>query len=367
MAKKIFIAATYQNVGKTTFSLGLIACLQKRFKHIGFIKPIGQRYLIEHGYKVDEDSILIEKLFGVCREEDIKDISPIAVERGFTENYIDGIEKQDYASEIIRSYKKISQDKELVIVEGTGHAGVGSVFDLSNADVAKLLGARVILIAPGGIGRPIDEVLLNKALFDRIGVRLAGVVVNKVLSEKFNKVNQLVRDGFKRFGIPVIAVLPYQKRLDIPTVREIADELNVPLICGEKNLDLSVDKILIGAMEVKEALKYLENNTLIIIPTDRLDLLNAVIKMQKVYKKQFMNKLSGVVLTGDVEPHKGIIRELQKLEVPTLLLRMDTYTATKRISNIVVKIKPEDKDKIRLVIDMVEKYTDFDLILKNLT
>ena len=60
MAKKIFIAATQQNDGKTTVSLGLIAALKKHFDRIGFIKPIGQRYLMEQGYKVDEDSVLIE-------------------------------------------------------------------------------------------------------------------------------------------------------------------------------------------------------------------------------------------------------------------------------------------------------------------
>jgi BioD-like phosphotransacetylase family protein len=367
MAKKIFIAATYQNMGKTTFSLGLLACMQKRFEKIGFIKPIGQRYLMEQGYKVDEDSVLIEKVFNVCSSQDIKSLSPIAVEKGFTENYIDGISKNDYAEEIRSAFKKVAKDKDLVIIEGTGHAGVGSVFDLSNAAVAKLLNARVILIAPGGVGRPIDEVLLNKALFDKAGVKLAGVIVNKVLSEKFNKVNKLVRAGFKKRGIPVIGVIPYQKRLDIPTVRAIMEELNVPVICGEKNLDSSVDKILIGAMEVKDALRYFENNTLIILPSDRIDLLMAVIKIQKEFKPQFINKISGVVLTGDLEPTRGILNMLTKLEIPTLAVRTDTYTATKRISNIIVKIKPEDTEKIRLIVNMVEKYVDFDLIMKNLT
>ena len=367
MAKKIFIAATYQNVGKTTFSLGLLALMQRKFKRIGFIKPIGQRYLMEQGYKVDEDSVLIDRVFNVCDINDIKDLSPIAVEKGFTEKYIDGGDRQNYAGDIKNSFRKISRDKDLVIIEGTGHAGVGSVFDLSNAIVARLLGARVILIAPGGVGRPIDEVLLNKALFDKIGVRLAGVVVNKVHSEKFNKVNKLVRAGFRKQGIPVIGVMPYQKRLDIPTVREIAEELNVPLICGEKSLDASVDKILIGAMEVKDALRYFENNTLVIIPADRVDLLTAVINIQKEHRDRHINKISGIVLTGDLDPNPRIISQLAGLGIPTLAIRTDTYTATKKISNMVVKIKPEDTEKIRLIINMVEKYCDFEQIQKNLT
>ena len=65
MATKIFIAAPQQNDGKTTISLGLRAAFKTRFGRIGFIKPIGQRYLMEQGYKVDEDSVLIEEVFGI--------------------------------------------------------------------------------------------------------------------------------------------------------------------------------------------------------------------------------------------------------------------------------------------------------------
>ncbi|MFH1791976.1 MAG: AAA family ATPase [Candidatus Omnitrophota bacterium] len=367
MAKKIFIAATLQNVGKTTFSLGLFACMQKIFKNIGFIKPIGQRYLMEQGYKVDEDSVLIEKVFDVCGGVNIKDLSPIAVEKGFTEKYIEGHFKGDYSRDIMRSYNKVAKNRDLVIIEGTGHAGVGSVFDLSNATVAKLLGARVILIAPGGVGRPIDEVMLNKAVFDRAGVKIAGVVVNKVLADKFNKINKYVRAGFKRLNVPVIGVMPYQRRLDLPTTREIAEELKVPLLCGHENLDQSVDKIVIGAMELRSCLRYVDNNTLVITPADRWDIIEGVIDVQRKHKSGHVNKISGVVFTGDTETDAGLMRKLEALRIPVLAIKTDTYTAAKRINNIVVKTKPADMEKIRLIVNMVERYVDFDMIRKNLT
>lgn len=364
MAKKIFIAATLQNVGKTTFSLGLIAALKKRFTRIGFIKPIGQRYLMEQGYKVDEDSVLIEKVYGIGANISIKDLSPIAVEKGFTERYIQGLHIANYSKIILESYRRVARDNDLVIIEGTGHAGVGSVFDLSNATVARLLGARVILIAPGGIGRPIDEAMLNKALFDRIGVRIAGVVVNKVIPEKFNKINKFIRAGFKRKNIPVIGVMPYQRRLDLPTVREIMEELKVELLCGEKNVDVPVDNILIGAMEVRDALKYVKNNSLLITPGDRTDLLMAACELQR--RSRGIIKVAGVVLTGDFATNPRIINSLAHLDIPTLEMKIDTFSAAKNISNIVVKVKPEDTEKIRLIINMVEKYADLDMIFKNL-
>ena len=94
-----------------------------------------------------------------------------------------------------------------MLIEGTGHAGVGSVFDLSNAAVAKLLGAQVIIVTCGGIGRPIDEVMLNKAVFDSYGVDLLGVIINKVSPEKTEKISRFVRLGFQKKGIEVFGII----------------------------------------------------------------------------------------------------------------------------------------------------------------
>lgn len=41
---RIFIAATEQDTGKTTTSLGLYSALGSRFSNIGYIKPVGQRF-----------------------------------------------------------------------------------------------------------------------------------------------------------------------------------------------------------------------------------------------------------------------------------------------------------------------------------
>ena len=223
--KRIFIAATRQNDGKTTVSLGLIAALQKRHDSIGFIKPIGQRYLIENGLKVDEDSILIESLCNL--DSDLKDMSPIAVEKGFTEQYITHPRKTALEKRIKTAFNNVSRDKDVVVIEGTGHAGVGSCFDLSNAFVANMLGSKVVLISSGGIGRPIDEILLNAALFEKMGVGIAGVIINKVMDEKYARVSRLVRKGLKRKGIDVIGVMPFQKTLSSPTIGEISEELKI--------------------------------------------------------------------------------------------------------------------------------------------
>jgi len=361
--RRIFISATGQNAGKTTFSLGLMAALLEKFKNVGFVKPIGQRYIMEQGFKVDEDSVLIERIYGISRGLSIKDLSPVAVERGFTERYIEGQAKINYSKSILDSFDKVAEGKDLVIIEGTGHAGVGSCFDLSNATVAKLLKSKVIILTPGGIGRPIDEAMLNKPLFDKEGVEIAGVVVNKVLPQKFSKVTRYIKMGFERKKIPVLGIMPYQKRLDLPTMREIHEELNVKLLCGEKYLENTVDRILIGAMEVKAALGYIENNSLIITPFDRTDMIRAIIDVQRGKMKTGLN-ISGLILSGGKEPPKKICTLLGNNRIPTFLSEGDTYSVAARVHSMKIKIKPEDKNKIDIIIEMVKKYVDMEKIVE---
>ena len=361
--KRIFIAATLQNEGKTTFSVGLIAALVKRFKKIGFIKPIGQRYLMEQGFKVDEDSVLIDKIFNISRKHSIKDLSPIAVEKGFTEKYIEGKTRGNYRKDIIKSFNKVAEDSDFIIIEGTGHAGVGSVFDLSNATVARLLNARVVLLAPGGVGRPIDEAMLNRSLFDRERVRLAGVVVNKVRPGKFAKINKYVRMGFEKKKTPVLGVMPYQKRLALPTIREILEELKIELLCGKNYLDHSVDRILVGAMRVKDAIRYVVDNSLMITGFDRTDIIEAIIELVSNDKSNKC-RISGLVISGGHKPEPEIIDKLEACGIPTLLSEKDTYAIASDINNIKVKIKPEDKKKIDIIVKMVERYVDIDRIVE---
>ncbi|MFH0838894.1 MAG: AAA family ATPase [Candidatus Omnitrophota bacterium] len=363
MAKKLFIAATMQNDGKTTVSLGLIAALKKYFKRIGFIKPIGQRYLIEQGYKVDEDSVLIEDIFGI--KTNIKDMSPIAIEKGFTEKYINKPNKKALITQIEKSFEKVSKNRDLVIIEGTGHAGVGSVFDLSNATVAKLLGAKVIIVSSGGIGRPIDEIILNQALFEKEGVEILGVIINKVLPEKIDKVNYFVRKGFLRKGLRVLGVLPYNPFLTAPTMKQLKEELHLQILSGEDNLKRTVKKIIVGAMEPHDAINYIEDKSLIITPGDREDIILTALSVHTIGLKKRL-QISGIILSGGIMPNTTIMQLVKNSGIPVLLSQKDTYAVASDVHDLRVKISPEDKQKAKIVMDLVGRHVDIKEILKQL-
>ncbi|MFC1631774.1 phosphotransacetylase family protein [Candidatus Omnitrophota bacterium] len=361
--RRIFISATGQNDGKTMVSLGLICAFKERFEQVGFIKPVGQRYLIVKNEKVDEDSVLIER---ICQIEcAIKDMSPIAIERGFTQKYILNGGKEELVQRIKSSFAAVAKDKELVVIEGTGHAGVGSVFDLSNATVARMLDSKVIIVSSGGIGRPIDQIMLNAALFEKAGVEIAGVIINKVNPEKYDKVNRIVRKGLNNKGLRVLGVVPYKRMLAAPTVKQILEELDLKLLSKQAQLEKGIGNILVGAMGPHEAMKYFSDGNLIITPGDREDMISAVVGFQTNQVAAGV-KISGIILTGGITPNKDIVDLVKGAQIPLLLARADTYSVASAIHDLTVKVRPEDTEKVRIIKELVENYIDLDGLIKQL-
>src|SRR6202040_2639328 len=176
---------------KTTTSLGLISALQTYFPRIGYIKPVGQRFVEIEEQKIDEDTVLMDAVYRM--DCPLVDMSPIAVEPDFARKYLQSSNNDALDKKIQKAFDRVSWEKDFVLCEGSGHAGVGAVFDLSNAQVAKILGCKVIIVSQGGIGKPIDEVALNQALFEKEGVEIIGVILNKVLGTKIDYVTEFAR------------------------------------------------------------------------------------------------------------------------------------------------------------------------------
>ena len=362
--KRIFIAATRQNDGKTTISLGLIMAFKKMLKSVGFIKPVGQRYVLEHGYKVDEDSVLIEKVCGM--RGSIKDMSPVAIDRGFTENYIKKGDHRKLVDSIIASFERISKRKDMVVIEGTGHAGVGSIFDLSNAKVANILDAKVIIVASGGIGKPMDEIELNMALFEKEGVEVVGVIINKVMVSKYKRIKNILKLGLKKKGIDILGVIPYTPKLSNPTIRNIIEETDMKLISKKTGLTNVVRNVFIGAMEPHDALDYIETESLLITPGDREDIIMTVLTAHLLKKPKRKISISGIILTGGIVPNEKIMRLIEGANIPVLLSKEHTYKAASEIHDLAVKTRPQDKEKIKIAEKLVMDYVDTRRILEKL-
>ena len=121
-------------------------------------------------------------------------MSPVHIPRGFTKAYIAGKVVEDLGARIHAAHREFA-DHDVLLIEGTGHAGVGAVIGLSNAVVAAMLGAPAVIVSEGGVGRPIDEIVLNAAHFPAYGVRVAGAIVNKVRVDEQPGIEDTLRAG----------------------------------------------------------------------------------------------------------------------------------------------------------------------------
>lgn len=356
---RVFIAATRQDDGKTTTSLGLLGLLRKRIGRIGYIKPVGQRTVDVGGMQIDEDSVLINDTYNPGLP--LEAMSPIAVEPHFTRNYLDAPDPEPLESRVIHAFNRAAWEQDFVIIEGTGHAGVGSVFDMSNARVAELLRSRVIIVSQGGVGKPIDEISLNLALFRQRGVEVLGVILNKVIPERIADLRPYAEKGLARLGLPLLGIIPLNLELRKPTINQIKQELGGEWLAGAKFHRRRINRMVIGAASSRHAEMYFEPDSLIITAGDREDLILAILGGAGDGTGA---KIGGVVLTQGLLPQTGLLKVMQSKAIPFISVKQDSYTAATRIHEMTVKTEPGDKQKIELIQHLIESHVDIPRIIE---
>lgn len=359
--KRVFVAATRMNDGKTTTCLGLFAALQSLFPRVGFIKPIGQRFINVQGYQVDEDSYLLDTIYNV--HVPLESMSPVTIDGTFTRRYLKDPDTMlaELEDKICRAFDRVSWEKDFTLIEGTGHAGVGSVFDLSNARVARLLKAKVILVSPGGIGRPIDEIALNKALFDKAGVEVIGAILNKVELDKISIIQEYAGLGLQRLGVPLLGVLPIQKMLSRPSLSQIAEEIEGVWLNGKATAGKQrAERVVVGAMTAKRVIDYLQPGVVIITPGDRDDIILAAISSARISGEK---TIAGLILTDDTPPHPKLLELLAQTEIPVIAARQESFTITSKIHDMTVKTQPQDTDKIPVIKKMITDHIDLNRLV----
>ena len=282
--RQLYLAATGMNRGKTTVALGLLAALLDRGLDIGFIKPVGQRYAIVDGQPADEDAILMRSALGLQRSAQDDEPGPHSARlhqglhpgRGHA---------RSRAAASDKSHSSVAQKHDLLLIEGTGHAGVGSVVGLSNAQVARMLRAPAAIVAEAGVGRPIDEIVLNRALFARHGVEVVGAIVNKVDADAHPTLPDVLRDGLAKHGIELLGMLPYRPLLSNPTLSMLVEQVKGEILNQGEDLDRVIEHVAIGAMQPRHLMERVGPGSLLIVPSDRTDVIHAIVAANRASRE----------------------------------------------------------------------------------
>ena len=359
--KNIFVAATGQHVGKTTTTLGLTAAYQNRGLNVGYCKPVGQKFLDIQNLRVDKDAVLFADLLGLELVPEIH--SPVILGSGATAKYLDDPDLIDLTQVIQDASYQLLQRHEVTVYEGTGHPGVGSVADVSNADVAKAIDAGVIMVVEGGIGNTIDTLNMSLALFREQNVPVIGVIINKILEHKMDKVVSYVSKKLDRMGLPLLGAIPYDQVLAYPVCRTVAEALNGTVTHNHERLDNIVVDVLPGSLMDVDELGDLTNLLLIVSPRQIERAINRIDSLIRIFNiKDF--PLSAIICTGK-EPLKAeTIEYIERHELPLIRTHLDTYGSYLKIKRIEVKINQSTPWKVARAIQLVEENVDMDLIVQ---
>lgn len=357
----VFIAATGQNVGKTTLCLGLIAALKKRFSSVGFIKPVGQQTVeIEEKFHVDKDVYLFKEYFHLSSAW--RDMSPVIIPSGFTRDYLDRkIDETALYRNIKEAYERIASQHPYTIVEGTGHVGVGAILNLSNAQVAKFLGLDMVIIASGGLGSAYDELNLNIALCRKFGVRVRGVILNRVIEEKREMIRAYMQKALAREGIPLLGCVPYNEFLSNPTMRDFEYLFEAPLISGEAHRYRHFMHTRLVACSLEAYLPEMKQNELVITPATREDIVYALLERhQQMLEEHNRDFEGGMILTSLHPPKEEMVAAIRKAGVPVLYAPLFSYDAMKKITSFIAKIRLKDTPKVEKAIELIEANVSLD-------
>jgi len=360
MSKAIYIASSEPNSGKSVITLGLMNLLVGKVKNIAYFKPIVNQ-----------------------RAEESKDIhiETIIAQFGLKINYNDTFaftydELLQHRSEgnsaliidgIISKFKKLEESHDFVVVEGTGFNGDGASFEFdSNVDIAKNLGIPFILIARGDKSTPEEignSILSNYQVLQDKEVQVLAVIANKIIPEEVDELRQIL---ISRLPDDVIkAVIPFNKDLSNPTMREIFEAVKGKLLFGNNLLSNQVDHSIVGAMQLRNCLTRLKENTLIVTPGDRADIIVAMLQanLSKNYPK-----VAGMILTGGLEPEEPIIKLMEGLEtvIPMIQVESGTFETVNKVGAIQSRIYAENKPKIELAISTFEKFLDSEAIVNSI-
>jgi BioD-like phosphotransacetylase family protein len=419
----LYVAATRQHVGKTSVSLALMSGLQRRFEKVGFIKPVGQISVLvpchndkqETTIAVDKDAALIHHYFNLSHVP-LDCISPLLITSGYTRDFLDGNQQHTTAAHqqatIRRAYQAVCATSDIVLAEGTGHVAVGSIVSASNAQVASWLDASVVLVVNGGLGRSLDELVLNQTLCEHLGVPIAGVIVNHVQHDKYEQtaeyMTKALQHAFSNDNIPLLGCIPDRPFLGCPALQELRRLLDGTLVAGQQHglrhfrvpqdlhiVACSLEAFLQRLRNQRVAALTLdapettttnsssrllnERRSLYVCHASRNDIMLAFL-MEAVQHNRDKdaassnnnnNNESAMVVTGcaDHPISKQVLEMVAAMSAnapPVLVTPHGTDEALRRMYGYTPKLNRDDPRRVATAIDHYEPYIDFDLLLRRI-
>lgn len=350
-AKFLLVGSSEAYSGKSAVVLGMTHQLQATGLDVAYGKPVGTCLDHTQAEVVEEDLQFMAQTLQLSERQVLPMLLPL--DQATIARRIAGTDQIDYRQKL-QSYAQYTAS-DLVVLEGAGTLDEGKLFDLSLAQMAQQLDASVVLVSRFHSALIVDSLLTAQ---QQLGSALVGVVINDVPLNQIETVTAEIQPFLERQGIEVLGILPRNDLLRSVSVGVLVQQLGAEVLCRPDRLDLMVESLKIGAMNVNSALEYFRKgrNMAIVTGGDRTDIQLAA----------FETSTQCLILTGHLPPSATILSRAEDLEIPVLSVDLDTLTTVGIIDRAFGQVRLHEPVKIQSVYQMMQKYVRTDRLLAKL-
>ena len=336
--------------GKSAVVLGLARQLGREGVSVLFGKPLATSAA---DFPMDPEVRFVGTTLGLPDEQLLPSLRVLEPATAQARLLAADLEAGDAFDELLN--RIAAEAERLVLLEAAGTLSEGLLFGLSLAQLAKGLDAQVVLVQPWSDSRSVEPLLEAR---QQLGDRLAGVVLNSVAPEGLATLRAEVEPALERLGFPVLGVMPRSPLLRSVTVEELVRRLEARVLCCEERLDLLVETLSIGAMNVNSAMEFFRRrrNMAVVTGADRTDIQLAALEAST----------QCLILTGVGDPLPQLISRAEELEVPVLKVDHDTLTTVETIDAAFGHGRLHEAVKASYAIRLVEEHCNFSRLFERL-
>ncbi len=359
MVKTLIIGSCEPFSGKSALVLGIARHLKASGKFVRFGKPLATSLEFESNSSeesnclIDDDVRFAGSILDLSKEQLIPSahfLSPQTADERLAKFQLDPGEGFRKMKE-----KLNSSFDGLNLLEAAGCFHEGLLYGLSLLQVSKFLDAKVLLVHLWKNSTSVEALLAAK---DQLGDKLIGVVLNAVTPKEVDDLKNNVVPSLQTFGLDVYGVMPRSPLLRSVTVEELVRRLEARVLCCSERLELLVETLTIGAMNVNSAMEVFRNrrNMAVVTGADRTDIQLAALEAST----------QCLILTGAGEPLPQLINRAEELEVPLLKVDSDTLSTVEVIEQAFGHVRLHEHVKATYAFRLVEEHCELKRLFENL-
>ncbi len=359
MGTTLLIGSCEPFSGKSALALGIARQLIAANQSIRFGKPLATSVEWDPEVSslpqplIDDDVRFIGTTLGLSEDQlipSLQVLAPATADQRLASSQLD-------AGKGFEALCKQLQENSACInlLEAAGSLHEGLLYGLSLGQLARGLDARVVLVHLWQDSCSVDALLAAR---EQLGDHLLGIVLNAVTPDEVEKLESTVVPALEALGLAVFGVMPRSPLLRSVTVGELVRRLGAQVICCSERVDLLVETLSIGAMNVNSAMEFFRRrrNMAVVTGADRTDIQLAALEAST----------QCLILTGAGQPLPQLINRAEELEVPLLKVEHDTLATVEVIEQAFGHVRLHEAIKATYAFRLVEEHCYLDRLFKAL-